>query len=286
MPRPTTISAILLVLFAVQAPAQESKVGEVKRGAYFVKYGQAKTLAETLAKHFKGVAEILPGPPGTANCLLIQSSPATFDEILKLLDKMDRKPATVAVEVLLISFPTNRVDGVIKTLEEKDFVGTIDEVAKRLEERETKGEIANLKRIQMSALEGQSATFSMSAQVPYTNSIVRAARGGLSQMSVNRVMIGDNVRVIPNVNADKSISLDVRISYSDMQTSDKVPPTGYDENGKALPAVVFPTGSVEAKVLVPQGKWTLLKNSKISRDDKVGATQIAICAKTVEGDAK
>jgi hypothetical protein len=188
--------------------------------------------------------------------------------------------------VLLISLPTNRVDGVIKTLEEKDFAGPSDEVVKRLEERESKREIANLKRIQISALEGQTANFSMSAQVPYTNSITRAPRAGLSQRSINRMMIGDNVRVIPNVNADKSISLDVRISYSDMQTSDKVPALGQDEKGNAFPAVVFPTGSVEAKVMLTPGKWTLLKNSRISRDDKVGAMQIAICTKVSNPDAR
>ncbi|CAN5176524.1 hypothetical protein BH10PLA2_BH10PLA2_08450 [soil metagenome] len=281
MRRLAVLSVLLLSIFAFHAQAQEPKGGETKRGAYFVKYGPAKPLAETLAKHFKDVAQIQAGPDGTASCILINSSPAVFGEVLALLDKMDRKPSSVAIEVFLITLNTDRVDGNIKTLEAKDFEGTIEETAKRLEAMQSKGEIAELKRIQMTELEGQRASCSISAQVPYTSSIVKMPRG-LTQSSTERVMIGSNVRVTPRVNADKSITLDAVVSYSDMRTSDKLRPIGTDEKGTPIPASVFPTGQAEARVIVPSGKMVLLKNSTVSRDPGAGATQIAIGARVLD----
>jgi hypothetical protein len=79
------LACALLVLAALPATAQKRPAVEPKRGAYVVKYAAAKDLAGLLAKHFKGAAEIQPGPEGTSNCLLINAPPAVFDEVMKTL---------------------------------------------------------------------------------------------------------------------------------------------------------------------------------------------------------
>ena len=115
--------------FAVPAAAQDRPTVEQKRGAYVVKYAAAKDLAGILAKHFKGAAEIQAGPEGTSNCLLINAQPAVFDEVMKTLEQLDRRPHSVAVEVFVIELPMKKADDKGNRPDERDFSGTIDDVA-------------------------------------------------------------------------------------------------------------------------------------------------------------
>ena len=130
----------LLGLAALPAAAQDRPAAQPKRGAYVVKYAAAKNLAGILAKHFKGAAEIQAGPEGTSNCLLINAPPAVFDEVLKALERLDRRPHSVAVEVLVIELPPKKADDKDKGLDEKDFGGAIDDVADRLDTMRTNGQ--------------------------------------------------------------------------------------------------------------------------------------------------
>jgi hypothetical protein len=138
-----------------------------KRGAYVVKYAAAKTLAGILAQHFKGAAEIQAGPEGTSNCLLINAPPAVFDEVMKTLEQLDRRPHSVTVEVFVVELPMKKDDDKGKRPNEKDFSGTIDEVARHLDTMMKKGQVAGFKRIQLRTLEGQLASLMLGESKPY-----------------------------------------------------------------------------------------------------------------------
>jgi hypothetical protein len=97
--------ALALGLAAAAAaadPAAKDDAGN-KRLLYIVKHGSAKDLAAVLGAHFKGAAEVQALPDATSNTLLISAGPAAFDEVVKLLEQLDRPPQTVAVDILIVT---------------------------------------------------------------------------------------------------------------------------------------------------------------------------------------
>jgi hypothetical protein len=142
----------LLVALAVvtMATAQERPAAEPKRGAYVVKYTGAKDLVAALAKHFKGAAEIQAGPEGTSYTLLVTAPPAVFDEVMKTIELLDRKPPSVAVEVFVVELPAKKADDKDAAgIDEKDLSGAIDDVARTLDSLRHTGRVASVKRIRL-----------------------------------------------------------------------------------------------------------------------------------------
>jgi type II secretory pathway component GspD/PulD (secretin) len=87
-----------LVTPKLVAPAQ----GKVERTHYVVRNADPVALADAVGKHFKGEADVLAAPAGSGNAVLISGSPAAVADVVKLLAQLDRKPATVEVEVVFL----------------------------------------------------------------------------------------------------------------------------------------------------------------------------------------
>src|SRR5262249_15129874 len=172
-----------------------------KRGVYVVKYAAAKDLAGILARHFKGAAEIQAGPEGTSNCLLIKAPPAVFDEVMKTLEELDRQPHNVAVEFFVVELPTKKADDKDKQPDEKEFSGTIGEVAERLDTMMQKGQVAGFKRTQLTTLEGRVGSLMLGENKPF-------ALGTGTTVYRN---VGTMVKVTPRVTADGSVTLDLNV---------------------------------------------------------------------------
>src|SRR5258708_28085622 len=81
-------------------PGKDDDGAKNKRLLYLVKHGMAKDLAAVLGEHFKGVAEFQALPESTSNALLISAAPAALDEVVKVLDQLDRQRQTVSIEIL------------------------------------------------------------------------------------------------------------------------------------------------------------------------------------------
>jgi hypothetical protein len=119
------------------------------------RYNRSRSQLPT-AGRFKGAAEIQTGPAGTSNCLLVNAPPAVFDEVTKTLEKLDRRPHSVAVEVFVVELATKKADDKDKQRpDEKDFSGAIDEVTEPLNAMMKNGQVTGFKRIQFSTLEGR-----------------------------------------------------------------------------------------------------------------------------------
>jgi hypothetical protein len=261
------LACALLALAFLPATAQERPAADAKqkRGAYVVKYAAAKNLAGILARHFKADAEIQAGPEGTSNCLLINAPPAVFDEVMKTLDKLDRRPHSVAVEVFVVELPTKKADDKDKRPDEKDFSGSIDDVAKRLDTMLKKGQVAGFKRIQLSALEGQVGSLMLGQNKPFA-------------MGPNRIVyrnVGTQVRVTPQVTADGSVTLDLNVQDSRGRESDTVAGT-----------TEFILTSLTGKIRVASGKAALAKDAKVISREGEGETLIVVGARVAELNAK
>jgi uncharacterized protein (TIGR03067 family) len=259
------LASALVALAIMPATAQERPAAETKRGAYVVKYSPAKNLADILAKHFKGAAEIQAGPEGTSNCLLINSPPAVFDEVLKTLEQLDRRPRSVAVEVFVVELPMKKADDKEKRPEEKEFSGAIDDVAKRLDAMMKKGQVAGFKRIQLTTLEGQLGSLALNENKPF-------AMGDSTTVYRN---VGTIIKVTPQVTADASVTLDLNVQ--DSRGRDSV-----DQPGKPE----FVLTSLAGKISVAPGKATLAKDAKVTSKEGEGETLIVVGARVAEPDAK
>ena len=260
------LSCALLTLVALPATAQERPTAEQKRGAHVVKYAAAKDLAGILAKHFKGAAEIQVGPPGTSNCLLVNATPTVFDEVMKALEKLDRRPHTVAVEVFVVELRTKKTDDKDKQRpDEKDFSGAIDEVAERLDAMMKNGQVADFKRIQLSTLEGQLGILIQNEFKPFAT----------AEMTTSYRNVGTRVRVTPQVTADGSVTLDVIVEDSRGRDSATV-------EGKTE----FPMTSLAGKISVASGKAVLAKDVKAVSKEGEGETLIVVGARVAESEGK
>jgi type II secretory pathway component GspD/PulD (secretin) len=259
------LACALLALAALPATAQERPAVESKRGAYVVKYAAAKNLADVLAKHFKGAAEIQAGPQGTSNCLLINAPPAVFDEVMKTLEQLDRRPHTVAVEIFVVELPTKKADDKDKRLDEKAFSGAIDDVAERLNTMMKKGQVAGFKRIQLSTLEGQLGSLMLGENKPYAT--------GTNTITYRNV--GTQVKVTPQVTADGSVTLDLNVQ--DSHGRDSATLTGTTE---------FILTSLTGKISVAPGKAALAKDAKVTSKEGEGETLIVVGARVAESEAK
>lgn len=278
------LACALLALAVLPAAAQERPAVEPKRGAYVVKYAAAQDLAGMLARQFKGAAEIQAGPEGTSNCLLINAPPAVFEEVMKILEQIDRRPHAVAVEVFIVELPTKKVDDKGMGPDEKDFSGPIDEVARRLDAMMQKGQVAGIRRMQLSTLEGQLGSLMLGENKPFVvGSTVTGT--GIALKQINYQNLGTQVKVTPRVTADGSVTLDLKVE--DSRTSDSATATvGTDEKGKPIPAAEFIQTSLDVKVSVASGKTVLARNARGTSGEGQGETLIVVGARVAEPVAK
>jgi type II secretory pathway component GspD/PulD (secretin) len=250
------------VLAAVPAAAQDRPGAEPKRGAYVVKHAAAKNLAGILAKHFKGAAEIQVGPDGTSNCLLINAPPAVFDEVMKTLEQLDRRPHSVAVEVFVVELPMTKDKATGP--EEKEFSGAIDDVAERLDTMLKKGQVAGFRRIQLRTLEGQLGSLMLNENKPF-----------LLGMTTTYRNVGTQVKVTPQVMADGSVTLDLNVQ--DGRARDSATVVGL---------VDFINTMLSGKISVASGKAVLAKDAKSTSKEGEGEMLIVVGARVAESEAK
>jgi hypothetical protein len=74
-------------------PAADEAPARTRRAVYVVRHGAANDLADVLGKDFKGDAAVQVLPYAPSNCLLVSAPPGVLDEVIKLLDHLDRPAA-------------------------------------------------------------------------------------------------------------------------------------------------------------------------------------------------
>src|SRR6516162_32696 len=123
-----------LLVFSGGGHAQVGSTAKNQRIVYVVKNGEAKELAGILGKHFKGDAEVQILPDSPSNCLLISAAPNVFEEVVKVLEQLDKRPQLVSVELLIAEVtPKKGDDGkpVARELDDKEFIGPAKDVVER-----------------------------------------------------------------------------------------------------------------------------------------------------------
>jgi hypothetical protein len=184
---------------------------------------------------------------------------------MKTLEKLDRRPHSVAVEVFVVELPTKKAGDKDKGPDERDFSGTIGDVAERLDAMMKGGQVAGFKRIQLSTLEGQLGSLVLGENKPFAT--------GTNTITYRNV--GTQVKVTPQVTADGSVTLDLNVQDSRGRDSATAPGT-----------TEFILTSLTGKVRVAPGKAALAKDAKVTSKEGEGETLIVVGARVAGPEAK
>lgn len=268
------------------APAQTEPPTRARRTVYLVRHGAAKDLAALLAKHFKDDADVQVLPDAPSNCLLISAPPAVFDEVVKLLDQLDRRPHVVAVEVLIAEAAPRKAEGdkaADQGLDERDFTGPAGQVLEKVEALHRKGLIQTLKRLQLTALENRPALVLAGDNKPFVMSAGTTAAGHVTRM-ITYHQVGTEVRLTPRLTAEGQVQLDLTVQEAGAAYPEDGPKVGEDENGKPVRAPDFTLARLETKLDVPAGQAVAANAVQRSAKSGQGQTLVIVTARVEDAD--
>ena len=285
MPRMLPLLALVAcALLAVSRDAtgqgdKQPDDAKVKRVAFVVKYGTAKDLAASLAKHFKNDLDIV--PDATTNVLLLSGKPAVIEEVLATLAKIDRRPRMVAVEVWVLDIvPKKGADGKAAPgeVDEKALSGPAATVLKKVQELQKSGVVEAHRRYSLTALENQQARVVNGETKPYTGGV--ATIGGKVSRNIMYRDVGTQMTVTPHIEAD-AVVLDMKFDDSRMvQPKDGIP-LGMDENNQPIFATEFALTMVSAKASVATSQAVLVQGAETKAKTTGARTLIVVTAKVL-----
>jgi hypothetical protein len=261
---------------------------KVKRIVYDVKQGVAKDLAAVLGKLFKSDADVqvLVAPGG--NALVLGGPTKAVDEILHLLQKLDRRPRAVAIEVLVAEvFPRKAEAGKpappAAELDEREFSGDRSDVLAKLENLKKKGMLGSLQRLFLTTTENQPGSVSNSKSQPYTTGFV--SRGGVGSRSISYRNVGTQVKATPSIGHDHRVLLDLDISAARMHIPEDGTVLGTDD-GKPVRATEFVTARFEGRLLLSSGQAVAAKGVTTKSRSGHEQTLVIVSARLIEPGAK
>jgi type II secretory pathway component GspD/PulD (secretin) len=276
-------------------PAQPSKPADDagaknKRTVYVVKHGAAKTLATTLAQHFRGVAEVQVLPDSPSNCLLISCAPAVFDEVVKVVDQLDRRPQLVAVYIWIVDVTGKKsADGSPvpedKELAESAFTGSIKDVVAKLEALQKKGKISGLKRLQLTATENQVAMALLGETKSFVTAVNTAPNGKVNRTSQFRT-VGASAQLILRVTPDNVVLMDITLKDNRLQVPENGIALGVDENKVPIRATEFIDANLKTKLKVASGQAVAAQGVETTPDSSGAQTLIIVGAQVLAMEAQ
>jgi type II secretory pathway component GspD/PulD (secretin) len=274
---------------AAAPKAGDSSGAPYKRIVYLVKQGTAKGLADALGKHFKGEDVVVQTPPeGPGNLLLIRTTPGTFAEVVRLLDKLDRRPRLVTVQLLVAEvMPLKAEPGQAAPpdgpLDETQFNGTMEEAQARIKALVRAGRVGAVKRLQITAVENQESHVLLGETKPFV-AAARVLPNGVTNRSITYRNTGLSVTVTPHVAADNTILVDLRIQDSRPHVPADGIEIGADEKG-TVRATEFIQSKLEAKLAIAPRRAVFARGVKTTSKSGSDQTLVIVGAQLVDGEA-
>ncbi|MFO0843883.1 MAG: hypothetical protein U0797_16050 [Gemmataceae bacterium] len=272
----------LSLFTAAGGSAHDGPAAKTKRAVYIVKHGDARHMADALAKHFKDDAEIQSVAGGSGQYLLVRADPAVVDEVIKLVADLDRRPRLVAVDLLIADAPA-KAGADDKALEEAEFTGAAKDVLDRVQGLQKKGRLSGVKHLRFVAVEGQPTFLSVGESKAYTTGMAGVGRGGVAvARPINYRELGTVAKVTARVAAGNTIALDLDVSDSRMHVSDDGVVIGKDESGTPVRAPEFIMSQLKSRVSVPAGQAVAARDVRTTAKSGQGRTLVIAAARVVD----
>jgi Flp pilus assembly secretin CpaC len=251
---------------------------KLKRAVYEVQRATAKDLADLLAKLYKSEAGVqtLAAPAG--NAVVITAPAGTLDEVLGLLKRLDRRPRSVAVEVVVAEVTPRKGEKgkpapAARELDERDLTGNAEDTLAKLQNLQAKGLIGGLKRFRLTTAENRPGSVKERGSKPYVTSVMQAGNGRMTR-TINYRDVGTTVDVTPQIGDDQKIVLDLHFTDSRMHVPEDGAVLGNDENGNPIRATHFINAKFDGNVTVRSGEAAVAQG--VTTQSKSGQHQTLV----------
>lgn len=274
------VLGLVLCVIARPGGADEPKANEsAKRLIYLTRSLPPADLAKALNAHFKQEVEAIAVADKTSNAILLNVSSNAYDELLKTLEVIDPRPASIEVEVTVAELRSDGKEGPAK-IEEEALSGPTEQVAAKLREMKKAGLVTTLRHFKLSALENQRATLRMGESRPYVIGSSVSSRG-ISTGSINYRDLGTTLSLKPRLVGSDCV-VELELEDSGMVGESGTSP-GTDDNGKPLPgsAPTFGNSRLQTTVRVPAGTSLLVKGAKTEAKGLAG-TLVLVTARHLD----
>jgi hypothetical protein len=249
----------LVGLLAVQGEcrADNDPAPSQKRTVYAIKHGSAANLAGALSAFFKGEVEVQ-AIVSPENCLLLSGKPAAIDEATAVLSRLDRRPRSLVIEVVIAeAAKKSEAEAGSGELDVRTFTGPADSVLAKVQTLRTKGQLARVKRIRLSALENQT-TFTHQMQTPD---------------------VEVSVQVSSSVSPDQVVTTSIQVGESRLRAPESSIQLGTANKSSPAEGPVF---SWQGTLRVPSGQATVAEEIQTNSKSSEEKTWVIVAARVVE----
>jgi type II secretory pathway component GspD/PulD (secretin) len=271
------------------APAAGAGGPKLKRAVYEVQHATAKDLADLLTKLYKSEAGVqtLAAPAG--NAVVITAPAGTLDEVLGLLKRLDRRPRSVAVEVVVAEVPPRKGEKgkpapAARELDERDLTGNAEDALAKLQNLQAKGLISALKRFRLTATENRVGSVKERGSKPYVTGVM--SRGGTVSKNISYRDVGTTVEATPQIGDDRRIVLELHFMDSRMHVPEDAVAIGNDENGKPIRATHFINAKFDGNVTVRSGEAAVAQGVITQSKSGQHQTLVLVIARVLGPEAK
>jgi hypothetical protein len=172
---------LLVVLGLVRAVARpggadEPKAGGPKRLIYLTR-SLRQPIWQGAQCAFKQEVEAVAAADKTSNAILLTVSSNAYDELVKTLETIDTRPASIEVEVIVAELRSDGKEGPPK-IDEAELSGPTEKVATKLQAMKKAGLVSTLRQFKLSALENQRATTRIGESRPFVIGSTAGFGGG------------------------------------------------------------------------------------------------------------
>jgi type II secretory pathway component GspD/PulD (secretin) len=273
-----------------------------------VKYGSAKELAGALGQHYKGEAQVQVVPEPASNSLLLTAPEALLPDVVRTIEQLDRRPQRVTVDVWLVEgtpegaakLGVEREPGLGgKGVEGQRLSGPVKDVELALASLKKAGQVASVKHVQLTALENQRASLTVSESKPMVTGMASVGgggfggrggggpggpgMGGLVQNIINYREAGTSVTVTPRVHADGLVTLELSVQESQLRTPEDGVALGANDKGEKVTATEVVTTTLNGRLSVASGQALIAKDVQASSKAKGVQSVVIVAARVAEG---
>ena len=150
---------------------------------------------------------------------------------------------------------------------------------------EQKGVFVAVKHLQLTAVEGQTASVMIGENKPFVTGIRVTATGGASRSITYRNM-GVKADASVRVSPEKVVTVDLKLEDSHAHVPEDGVSIGADENGKPVVASEFLESTLTSKLDVPSGTARPAEGVKTNAKSGTTHTLVVVGARVIEPDAK
>jgi hypothetical protein len=261
-------------------------VGPFHRLVHTVRHGSARDLAQVVRQRFPEEADILAAAEPAGNFLLIAAAPSRFDEVRAVLHQLDRPRKTVIVDILLVEPPVSAgnewiADGDEHWLDERELVGTIDQVARRLETLVELKKLGGLRRFCLETLEDRKGMAQARRQVMVISAANNVVSAGFASPFLRACDVATVIHVTPRVTEADRISLELAVRDERLRTPRNADELGLGPYGPLIvPELVVEVFATAATV--PSGRATVVERKKSDERPKSPELYIVVAARLAE----